>query len=196
MKFSFKIVALGCVFLFISCLGSGEKNADENPKLEDFNKVTVNGAFEVSFPKYMRGTTRLNDEASLQYENALKETYTIIINEPKAEFVEILKELEEYNLEASPLQNYRAIQLQLLGTTMNIHQKTEPKPSTINGLASESMEINANVEGVDEEIAYFLTFIDGGEDVFMIMSWTLKSYAHQYRKTFEMIAESFTHIKK
>lgn len=196
MKIIFRPFLIFFTLLLASCFGSGGKKADENPKWEDFNTVSVNGDYQISIPKYMRGTTRLNDEASLQYENALKETYTIIINEPKAEFVEILKELEEYNLEASPLQNYRAIQLQLLGTTMNIHQKTEPKPSTINGLASESMEINANVEGVDEEIAYFLTFIDGGEDVYMIMSWTLKSYAHQYRKTFEMIAESFTPIKK
>ncbi|GLU44403.1 hypothetical protein [Allomuricauda sp. NBRC 101325] len=195
MKSIFKIVVFCCAFLFVSCLGSGNKEADENPKLEDFNTVTVNADYQISIPKYMRGSTGLNEAASLQYQNALKETYTIIINEPKEEFVEILKELQEYNVEASPLQNYRAIQLQLLASTMNIHQKTEPESGTIHGLESESVEIYANVEGVDEEIAYLLTFIDGGEDVFMIMSWTLKSYAHQYRKTFEMIAGSFMPIK-
>lgn len=195
MKTILKIIVFSCTFLFVSCLGSGGKETDKTPKLEDFNKVTVNGAFEVSIPKFMRGTTALNEEASLQYQNALKETYTIIINESKAEFVEILKELEEYDDKASPIQNYRAIQLQLLSSTMNMHQQSEPEPNRIHGLESESVEISAHVEGVDEEITYFLTFIDGGEDVFMIMSWTLKSYADQYRKTFEMIAGSFTPIK-
>ncbi|WP_090295238.1 hypothetical protein [Flagellimonas zhangzhouensis] len=196
MKSISKIVVFCCAFLFVSCLGSGNKEADENTKFEDFNTVSVNGEYQVSIPKFMRGTTALNEEASLQYQNALKETYTIIIDEPKAEFIEILKELEEYNDEASPLQNYRAIQMQLLGTTMNMHQQSEPKPNTIHGLESESVEISAHVEGVDEEITYFLTFIDGGEKVYMIMSWTFTSYADQYRTTFEMIAESFTPIRE
>ncbi len=196
MRITCKMVSLCCLLFFASCLGSSEKTTDENPKIEDFHTVSVNGEYQVSIPKYMRGTTGLNEEASLQYQNARKETYTIIIDEPKEEFVEILKELEEYNAEASAMQNYRAIQLQLLGSTVKIHEKTEPKTKMIHGLESESVEINAHVEGVDEEIAYFLTFINGDKNVYMIMSWTLKSTADQYRKTFELIAESFSPIKK
>jgi len=36
-----------------------------------------------------------------------------------------------------------------------------------------------------------LTFIDGGEKVYMVMGWTLKERKKEHKKTFKTIAESF-----
>lgn len=139
----------------------------------------------------MKGTTGLNAEASLQYQNPFKETYTIIIDEPKQDFVDIYKELDQYNEGITLLQNYRKIQLQAFTSTIQVNHQSEVKPMTIHGLDAESVEIDGHVEGIDEEISYFLTFVEGTENIYMIMAWTLESKKEELQKTFETIAQSF-----
>jgi len=180
------------IFLVLStasCIRSKKDHDDAGREV--FNTVTVYDEYQVSIPKFMRSTTGLNDEASLQYQNLFKEAYTIIIDEPKQEFVDVFKELDQYNEDLSLLQNYREIQLQAFTSTIQVNHQSGIRPLTIHGLNAESVEIDGHVEGVDEEIAYFLTFVEGTENIYMIMAWTLKSKKEEHQKTFETIAQSF-----
>ena len=180
------------IFLVLStasCIRSKKYHGDAGREV--FNTVTVHNEYQVSIPKFMRSTTGLNDEASLQYQNRFKEAYTIIIDETKQEFVDVCKELDQYNEDLSLLQNYREIQLQAFTSTIQVNHQSGIRPLTIHGLNAESVEIDGHVEGVDEEIAYFLTFVEGTENIYMIMAWTLKSKKEEHQKTFETIAQSF-----
>ena len=79
----------------------------------------------------------------------------------------------------------------ILSRTTKIINKFNSKPFKINGLDAEFLELEAKVNGVEDEIFYFLTFVDGGEKVYMIMAWTVKNRKEEHKKTFKTIAESF-----
>lgn len=176
---------------FTSCIDFKTKKSNSEPQPEDFNTVVVNERYQMDIPRFMKSTTGLNDEASLQYQNLFQEAYTIVIDEPKDEFVDLFKELDSYDENLSLIENYRDIQLQLFNERMRVNTQSSPRSMNINGLDAEQVEMDAHVDGVDEEISYFLTFVEGPENVYMIMAWTLKSKKEEHAKTYGLMAESF-----
>ncbi len=171
-----------------SCVDGKKKNADTTAGQNEFIKIRVDD-YEISLPSDMQKTTGLNSDASLQYQNIHKELYTIVIDEPKKEFIAALNEL---GYEEKPnITLYRDIQLQRLAERMHITHQSNPSSAPINGLQAETIDIDAKVDNIEEELSYFLTFIDGKNNIYMIMSWTLKSKKQEYKKTFETIAQSF-----
>ena len=63
-----------------------------------------------------------------------KEAYTIVIDEPKDEFVDLFKELNSYDENLSLIENYRDIQLQLFNERMRVNTQSSPRSLKINGL--------------------------------------------------------------
>ncbi|MBO0322422.1 hypothetical protein J0X14_08945 [Muricauda sp. CAU 1633] len=172
-----------------SCMDGKKKTPESTTSQVEFHKIVVDD-YEIGIPKDMQQTTGLNNDASLQRQNIHKEIYTIVIDEPKKEFITVLNELDygdEFNIAL-----YRDIQLKRLAERMQITYQSESTPMTISGLEAEAIEIDAKVDNIGEELSYFLTFIDGKSKIHMVMSWTLKSKKKEHKKTFETIAQSFT----
>ena len=191
------VCSLTFTFFFTSCIDfkTKKKEVTETEVAEDFNQVEVNGEYRLSLPKYMKKTDNLNEEASLQYQNIFKETYTIVIDEAKNDFVEMFTELEEYDEGISVIKNYRNVQRQLFSESMYVDKESSPVALEINGMEAEMVDIDGRVDGIDEDISYFLTFVEGKEKVYMIMSWTMTSRKDTYESTFDGIAKSFELIK-
>ena len=191
MKNRLFTIILAIFLPIVSCIDSKEKKDDSPLGAEAFHVVSIDGDYRIDIPKFMTGTTGLNEEASLQYQSLLKEAYLIIIDEPKSGFEEVYRDLEQYDEKLSAIQNYRDARLQILSRTTKINKKSTPEPLKINGLDAEILEVDAVIEGVDNEISYFITFVDGGDMLYMIMAWTLKDKKAVHKKTFRTIAESF-----
>ncbi|PKV52724.1 hypothetical protein ATE84_4844 [Aquimarina sp. MAR_2010_214] len=177
--------------LLTSCFTSNKNKNDTLFIEEDFVPVEINNQYELSVPKYMKEAHDLNDDASLQYKNIYKETYIVVIDEPKEEMISTFKELEEYNDSLSVIKNYKNIQLHILNEVIDINMTSDPKSLQISGLDAEFVEFDGKIEGLAFDISYFLTFIEGKENVYMIMAWTLKNRKEKYRKAFEMATKSF-----
>ncbi|WP_396589595.1 hypothetical protein [Allomuricauda sp. R78024] len=186
------LIILG--FSLTSCINFKTKEKEGTSDIENFNQIEINNEYQVSLPKYMRKTSELNDDASLQYQNVFKEAYVIVIDEPKEEFVDVFKELDQYSDKYSLVENYRDVQLQLFAESMNIENETTPVSMEINGLDAEMLEIDGKVQGIEDKITYFLTFIEGDEKVYMIMAWTMLNRKDTYRADFENITKSFALI--
>src|SRR5690606_17492499 len=92
---------------FTSCIDFKTKKSNSESKTKGFTTVSINDQYQIDIPKFMKSTTGLNDEAALQYQNIYREVYTIIIDEPKDEFVDIFKELGSYDDNLSLIDNYR-----------------------------------------------------------------------------------------
>jgi len=191
MRTKFASIFVLSILFCSACKNFKAKENDSEPKDEDFNTVGVNNEYQIEIPRFMNGTTGLNEEASLQYQSLRHEAYLLIIDEPKLGFEQVYRDLEQYDDELSVLQNYRDARIQILSRTTKIINKFNSKPFKINGLDAEFLELEAKVNGVEDEIFYFLTFVDGGEKVYMIMAWTLKNRKEEHKKTFKTIAESF-----
>jgi hypothetical protein len=145
----------------------------------------------MGIPKFMTKTDGLNDEASLQFQNIFKETYVIVIDENKQEFIDAYKDLDTYDSTTAVIANYADTQVQLTTSSMNVLSKSELKFFPINGNKAANIEIDAEIEGVAAPITYFLTFVEGDENLYFIMAWTLQKYKDDYRETYGEIAKSF-----
>lgn len=191
-KITKSILVLSIILLSTSCLNLLDSKKKEELTLDkDFKLVKINNEYSMQLPKYMKEDRDLNPEASLQYQNPIKDVYTIVIDESKENFIEMFKELEEYNNGISVAKNYRDIQFQILAESMEVVSEPNPENLEINGMDSEMGILTGKVDGVLFDVAYHLTFIEGVEKVYMIMSWTRDSKMDKYRATFEQTAKSF-----
>jgi hypothetical protein len=174
--------------LLYACFDTTQK--EENISVDkDFNIVKINNEYKIGIPKYMKEAKDLNDEASLQYQNIFKETYIVIIDEPIDEFVDVFKELGEYDSTLSVVENYRDVQTQFISESFQINKKSASESLKINGLDAQMMELEGTFENID--IFYNLAFVQSKEKLYMIMTWTLKNRKNKYKKTFEAMIKSF-----
>ena len=201
MKHLYKFALIILISSFTtSCLNttsnSNNENEEEASIEDDFNLITINNEYIMYVPKYMKVAYDLNEEASLQYQNAFKEAYVVVIDESKEEFVEIYREIDEYDESLSVIENYKKTQVQYFEEDMNIAKLTEAKRNTINGLNAEVIEMDARIAGIDFDITYTVAFIEGNEKVYMIMAWTLESKKAKYRPDVKQMINSFNILNR
>jgi hypothetical protein len=189
MRPSLVLFIFGVTFLMASCMLNGGKN--EKSAKNDYDTISINGQYSMHIPKFMTKAANLNNDASLQYQNIFKEVYVIVIDENKKEFIETYNNLGSYDSTRSPIANYADTQVQLITSNANVINKTEVTNFTINGANAATTEIDASIEGVKTPITYFLTFIDGKDNLYMIMAWTLRDKKETHRPLFDEIAKSF-----
>ncbi len=185
---------LGILFIPISCTYL-QPNKEEVLSLEsDFKKVRIDGKYQLSIPNYMRKTDQLNDEASLQYNNPFKETYTIVIDENKEQFLSAIKESQWADSLGTTIEIYRKLQMSLLGQGIAMTSVENLEVEKIGRLNAKRTQFEGKIEGVDEKIKYLITFVEGRNDLYMIMSWTLNDFSKKYLRTYHQIADSFQEI--
>lgn len=195
MKRIHQFSGLLLVFILFTSCNYLQPNKEENLSLEkDFKTVKIKVKYQMSIPNYMKQTNQLNDEASLQYNNLFKETYVIVIDESKEQFVSAINEAGINESSHSTIESYRDIQMQLLRENINISNEKISEKKTLNGMNSEQVAFVGKISGVDDEISYILTFIEGENDLYMIMGWTLNKYSKKYTNTFLQIADSFKEL--
>lgn len=176
LPLSFLIISI----IFASCEGKESKEY-----------VSVNNDYEMALPKYLTKTSELNSDASLQYQNTLKEAYIIVIDDNKQEFVEAFKALGMYDSTKSILENYRETQMGNFHKTVKVNNESTIRPLTINGLNAQMLEIDAKVEGIEPEVSYFFGFIEGKKNLYMVMPYTSKKKKERLRGDFEEAIKSF-----
>ena len=180
-----------------SCMDTKKTNEDSSEEVisgENFRDVTITDEYRISIPKVMVSTTGLNNEARLQFQNVDQEIYLIILEEPKTELEHLLTNQNREAEESSILSEYGALQLERLGGAMKVKKRVGPKKLTIQELNAELFEIMGEIPNLKADLYYSLTFIEGVEKVYTVMSWTLDSQKDKYRTTFEHIATSFKPI--
>ncbi|MBT8256522.1 MAG: hypothetical protein KJO23_08280 [Bacteroidia bacterium] len=193
MKKSVLLLSIFSVFLLCSCGGIGEKKA-ETLDTSDFRTESALGTYEMAIPKYMKPATDLNSDASMQFQNIFKETYLAVIDEDKQDFVDAFEELGEYDSSLSTVGNYRKIQVDYFLESLDLISKEEPKALKINGMNAEQIDFTGRVAGVDFDIFYVMTFVEGKDNLYMVMTWTLGSSEGKYKETFYEMADSFREI--
>lgn len=188
---NFSIFLLSICFSIISCkkiIDSASSLGKDEVKIEELKTISVNDEYSLSVPKYMTEMKSLHDEASFQYANVFKETYIIVLDESKEEFIATFKELEIYNDSLTPLENYSDFQLKSFKESiaaLNVNKLD----SRIKKTPSELYEFNGEVEGLD--IAYFVSFIEADTKMYMIMSWTMQDRYKKYKETFKLTHSTF-----
>lgn len=181
---------------FSSCLSDGKKNNSEEKSSEnsEYRTESALGLYEMQIPNFMKATSGLNADASMQFQNIYKETYLAVIEEPKQEFIETFKEMGEYNDSASPAANYQSIQMGYFSEGMEVTRMGTPQKMRINGLDAEQVEFVGKVPSIEFEIFYLMTFVEGKDNLYWIMDWTLSENEEEYKEIFKAMTSSFKEI--
>ena len=94
------LVATSCVELISEAGKAASEQINNQPvstSAHNYEKVSLDSVFHVDLPIYMKPMNQLNSDAVLQYGNIYKETYFVVIQEDKNEYVELFKEFGDYN---------------------------------------------------------------------------------------------------
>ena len=181
------------LFLLYSCGGIGEKKVGDL-KSSDFTTESALGRYEISVPNYMKEVSDLNMEASIQFQNIYKETYLAIIDEDRSDFMEAYKEVGVYDSSLSTIGNYRKVQLDYFMERLDVTDQSAPKQLSIDGMDAEQVEFIGRAAHVDSDIFYMMTFVEGRNDLYMIITWTLGDSKETYKEIFYFMVDSFREL--
>lgn len=177
----FSILVVGC-----NASSDGSQQMDQLAEVtkfieeEQMETKEVEGRYTIDVLKSMVSTTLLNEDASLQYNNLYQEKYLIVIDEDKQEFIDALTSFDEYDENASVLDNYARIQLYYLQQASNVKEESELKKEKINGMEARLKAIDAEITGVPEAISYWLGYVEGQDALYTVMVWTLENRKKEY----------------
>ena len=164
---------------------------------EEYTEAKVNNKYSMMVPSYMSSTTELHDDASLQYMNESKEVYIIVIDEERDSIDAMLTDLQGLEVfEESRILVGQMMDLQMLNMRMSstISGEEDEVKMKVGEFDAMRKQLIATVPGIDAEVGYFLTMVEGKNNVYTIMQWTLGSRMDKYQPEFEKMVDSFKEI--
>jgi len=169
---------------------AGELNSSPVSTSEsNYKTVGIDSLFEVDIPIYMKTLPGLNPEAILQYANIYKETYFVIIQENKDDYIDLFKRYGEFDSKLSVIENYKNAQKGLFKESIANAKIQEYGLVNINNKPARQIKIFGEVDGI--KAAYIVAFIEGEKDIFMLMNWTTDNRFVKFENSFEYINDTF-----
>lgn len=172
------IVAL-IVTLFTAC--------DSEPKT-----VKIKKQYSVVLPSFLTEGKGLHDDASLQYQNLLKEFYVIVIDEPSSTLDNMITEsLPGYTPDVDGYSK-----LLISSTAEALHLSKEPalSPKKINGLDARVCGFSGEAEG--QKIFWKAAYFKGKKHYYQLLCWTLADKQKDYEADMDNIIDSFKELDK
>lgn len=179
-----KTLLIAVAFIFLLSCRSGPESA-----------FTVKGpGYSLKVPESMTRTTSLNDEASLQYQDLMKELFIITINEPKSQLQEAIDDNDLYDQYTYDLKGYYELIITNFKSSFSLEKLPAPTDTTINGLPAKVVELEGDVDG--DRIYCKLAFIEGKKHYYQVMAWTNADRKQALSKTIADMVGSFKETSK
>lgn len=172
-----KILVLFLFTLLLSC--------DSN-KVET---VTVKNKYSLELPSFLSEAKGLHDQASLQYQNAFKEFYVVVIDEPKQAFFDVAATTTDFTPD---LNGYHQILRNSLEESIKDATFEPTKDVQINGMKAKTFTLTGTIEEIP--IFYDIAYIEGKDTFYQIVIWTVKSSKEKFHEPMDKIISSFKEI--
>jgi hypothetical protein len=137
----------------------------------------------MSVPDYMVKTSSLNDVASMQYMNKVKEAYVVVIEDAK-------EDLEAEGTKYANLKDFHDSVIESLKSEDPKAQESKPTEFQQNGNKFYQTELNATLQtedGKEIKVTYLVTYIESKTHYYQILCWTLannyKDLVGDFKKT-------------
>jgi len=192
MKTPFKsILVLILLTTLSSCLGGF--NSPENLDIEKDFKLFESKKFSIKVPDYFSETDDLNEDAEMQMQNLLRETYMIVMAESKSDFDFARRILDVGSDSLSYTENYMDMQLESMAEAFDYNITKNKMAHVINGMPAITVEISSRMEGLD--IVYLITTVESEYDIFYSTCWTLKNRKEKYFPVYYQSLETLEQLK-
>lgn len=143
-----------------------------------FNEQKAGNIFDIAIPDYMSRTVGLNDVATIQYKNSMKDIYTIVIEDSKAElaiaaiFYSSLQEFqEEFDKDFIKEEEKR---------TSNI-----PLFTTKNDINFVEYDVSYYDKELKIEVYYLVGIVETKSHFYKVLSWTNLANKEKYKADFQ-----------
>ena len=182
-----------------SCFStSGENSLDEviAPSINvDFDVVKIENLYSMKVPNFMTVTDKLQEGASLQYDNPFKEKYVTVLHEEKDDVMAFMKDYGVYDEKKSALENYADTRLKYLKESgITIIDQSGLTSEKINGRSAYSTNVDAKAPGMSDDTAQFFTYVEGEEHFYTISAWTILSRKDGYVDEVTEMTRSFKEL--
>lgn len=128
-----------------------------------FTEVNVNNRYSIAVPEYLQPCADLHKEASLQYQNAEKEIYAMVIDEKKVV-------MQNYDLDYDLDSYFNNIVSQPFLETIKDGKVTPPGRQEIAGNKALITNITGKIQ--DNDVYYKLALIETPYEFYQILIWT------------------------
>jgi len=177
--------------ILISLLGC------QSEKKYEIKTVSTSG-FTIDIPVFLKKTDFLHEEASLQYQDVIREYYTLVIEEPIEEY-QAMVDIEDYFKEnyTADLDGYTQLVRENMLEILEIYEKTDIYHTSINGMPANTFEISGKIQDLD--VFYTIAYIEGDDTFYQVVNWTLlsnkKDFAPIMRNTIKSFKEKNNSFK-
>ena len=157
-------------------------SATEAPNVAnaDGTFTASDGQSQITGPTSWRDLTDLNANAELHVGNKIQEQYLIVLTEDKS------------TANVKDLADYAGLVRDGFTTNFPNAKVSEPRDLTINGLPAKQYQVRATV--TDVAITYWFTAVEGKNNFFQIVGWTLQEDEAKNRDVIEQAIESFQEL--
>ena len=159
---------------------------------DGIQRVKIDDKYAVDLPAFLTPTTELNDNASLQYSNGLKEFYVIIIDENKESIINAVNDTRLAEFYDTSLDGYSQFMLRSYCESIKVNKISNLENISINGLNARKVNMNGNVDGVD--VYMEITYIEGQLNYYQLMTWTLLHNKENHLNNMQKMTYSFREI--
>jgi hypothetical protein len=159
---------------------------------EDLQEVRIDNRYTILIPSYLTQVSDLNEDASLQYMDAFREYYVIVIDEDKDEFHAAIAEPMFENLYTKDIDGYANLLITNFESNVEVKTKTKTTATKINGMPARLVNMNASFDGVD--VFCSLSYLEGKRRYYQVFSWTLQGNENKYKESLNAIAKTLKEI--
>ena len=167
-----------------------QNNAKNNDSVET---VTINNQYSIDVPAYLSPTTELSQDASLQYWNKTLDITIQVIDEPKEDFIEVLR-ANGMDKERTLLENLAAFTLTSIFEDISKVDLFDKESCQINGL--NALTLNAFQKSTFFKDGMFasLALVEGKSHVYQIIIFSGGSSISKLADKLQSVLYSFKEL--
>lgn len=165
--------------------------ADNSLSVDDMTTTTfkVENLFSLDIPGLMKPAINLHDEAIFQRQNKLHDLYLVIQKESKAALEKTLVENGLSSEYSANLANYAKLYIEYMIIEFSTTEVTPLEEIVIGHSPACTCTLISVSTGFP--IEYTITFIDAGDVIIHITTWTKQSQENKYKELLKKIPFSF-----
>ncbi len=147
--------------------------------------VTIEDRYSLTLPAFLKEVSNLNEDASLQYQHAMKEFYVVVIDEPKTELQKALEDNGLTTLYSNNIDGFSDLLIDGMEDVVTIIKKSPVIDTMVNSMPARMVQIHGEIEGISA--FYSIAYVEGKETYYQIMTWTLASKEKKHTEKMEKI---------
>lgn len=154
--------------------------------------VSVEDRYSLTIPAFLKEVSNLNEDASLQYQHAMKEFYVVVIDEPKYELQNALEENGLNILYSNDIEGFSNLLIDGMEDVVTIIKKSPVIDTLVNAMPARMVQIHGEIDGI--QAFYSVAYVEGKETYYQVMTWTLASKEKKNTEKMEKILYSLKEL--